>query len=537
MQQELPEADELGGSSRLQCATDRDFEQRYAHLITPVRDLTINSDFDVASCLDHYLEVVSQAPVTDTGGEASVNFTLAAFLTPSSVPVYSRKVAYFHDPVREVARNVSYHTLEGQNAQNADSEEARPTARPTRNNSGFQRLDEIELADELDCLPRPQQAPAKQAAAQDAQFLRQRRRPLSMVMLNTERKTKLHDLEDHLVGYKEDYQLYTNMHLESCQSSDRECGQSLDHTSGCTSPAGCALNVAYDCAHDSPLATPYLPDTVPFCGNSEGFEELPAKPDVGEAFPVSVPKVRQQENRRKPFIVVKRRIDPLDEVAGKCRPLCVRRNARKRPCNESTSLDGSLVPVAAIWISNSQYPHLLAKELQFQKKEMVMPGGERYLHDSIKYLKETLHENYCDSQSQEEEFEDSASDVSDDAGGSSEDLDMSPGDLLVEDGDRDVALLCCTDAGVKQAAQGPPSSVDLSGGDSYEKLYHSNQCELQKCFSEFHPHDLQKTDAERESRIKPLLDIQEKWESESGPFLTLKKNGKVSTLTRTAAEH
>ncbi|XP_077502686.1 condensin-2 complex subunit H2-like [Amblyomma americanum] len=513
---EAPEADMLGGPFLRQSARDRKIERRYVSLLRPVRDLTANFNVDIVTHLDQYLRELSQTPVTYKEGEPSVNFTLAAFVIDGSASVYGRKVDHLHTLVRKVAGEVAHRTSEGHNAQNADhhSRGARPKTSPKRSNREFQTFDEIELADELNIMPRPQQAPGDLAAAQVNRFLR---RPLSMVMLSAEGETELRDLRGDLIGYKEGYRLYsTSKHLEGCEYADEECGHSSDHARGSLPAVGFSLDVEYDCARDSSLATPHLPGTIPPCRYSGGSEELPARADSEVSFPAPVPQAREQEKGQKPFIGVKTCIDSQEEVPSKCRPMLVRSKARKRACDESTSTDGCFVPIAATWVNSTQYPHLFHTELQLRKREMVIPGGERYLRDSMKCLKmkKELREDYCSSQPQEEGFDDSDRGVNDGAGGCFEASDMQPGDLVVMEEDKDVGPVSRMDAGVvRREAQRPTSPVDSSEGDSRQKVRHSIECELDTPMSEFQHLDLQKAVAEWDNRIRPLLDTQEKRES------------------------
>ncbi|KAH8025961.1 hypothetical protein HPB51_014294 [Rhipicephalus microplus] len=191
---------------------------------------------------------------------------------------------------------------------------------------------------------------------------------------------------------------------------------------------------------------PEEPEMAPYCEDVGAFEECPAKPDVEEAPTVPVPPVqnsslakRIKEERIKneqqqpyppiqPFIVVKRLHDPLEEGDGKDKPLVVRRKTRKRAFDECSSTDGEsvstvIVPVAAIWVKQSHYPHLLSKELQLQKKGQVLPGGERFLLETLAAMKK------IDKGGQDQNkdgFEDSTEDVDD----VDDDLDMPYEDLV-----------------------------------------------------------------------------------------------------------
>lgn len=269
---------------------------------------------------------------------------------------------------------------------------------------------------------------------------------------------------------------------------------------------------------------------APYCEDVGAFEECPAKPDVEEAPTVPVPPVqnsslakRIKEERIKneqqpyppiqPFIVVKRLHDPLEEGDGKDKPLVVRRKTRKRAFDECSSTDGEsvstvIVPVAAIWVKQSHYPHLLSKELQLQKKGQVLPGGERFLLETLAAMKK------IDKGGQDQNkdgFEDSTEDVDDVDDG----LDMPSDDLPgTEEEDKGIDLACCADTRMpEEAEQRPSSTEDSLEKDSYQRLVHSYLEEFHEPLSECQLSDLQKRVADWESRIRPLLDIEEERES------------------------
>ncbi|KAL1466348.1 hypothetical protein MTO96_026747, partial [Rhipicephalus appendiculatus] len=108
-------------------------------------------------------------------------------------------------------------------------------------------------------------------------------------------------------------------------------------------------------------------------------------------------------------------------------------------------------------------------------------------------------------------FEDSAEDLDD-----ADDCPDMPSDDLpgAEEEDKDLDLACCADLQLPEAAeQGPPSTEDSLEKDSYEKLVHSYLQEFHEPLSECQLSDLQKRVADWESRIRPLLDIEEERES------------------------
>ncbi|KAL3214489.1 hypothetical protein MRX96_051465 [Rhipicephalus microplus] len=55
--------------------------------------------------------------------------------------------------------------------------------------------EEMDVADSLDDLPTPRQTARNQAAAQRNHFLRQRRKPLAMIVFDTEKESKLYEAE------------------------------------------------------------------------------------------------------------------------------------------------------------------------------------------------------------------------------------------------------------------------------------------------------------------------------------------------------
>ncbi|XP_065306370.1 condensin-2 complex subunit H2 isoform X3 [Dermacentor albipictus] len=531
--------DGLGGSSQRHRAQDREIEQRYANLLTPIRDLTKNFEVDIAAYLDQYLGELSQTPITYQEGESSVNFTQAAFLIQGSAFVYGKKVEYLHSLVQKMAGEIVHNSLKGDTQENA-KESGGASARRKKDDTQFMMHEDMELADSLDDLPTPRQAARNQAAAQRNQFRRQRRRPLAMVVFDTEKETKLFDLKNDVVGYRVDYRLYTGVHemAESQDQQQQECCRDSDPSaSPSMSPMDTSLDMADDCGPASPLPMSEDAEMVPFCGDIGAFEECPAKPDVEETSTVPVPPVRQsslakrikeervkheqQQHPAQPFIVVKRLHDPMEEVMGKDKPLVIRRRTRKRAFDECASLDGKtvstvIVPVAAIWVKQSHYPHLLTKELQLRKQGEVLPGGERYLRQTLEALKKM---DKGKDQSKDG-FEDTAEDV--------DDIDDMPwffGNFIlpntirddlpgVEEEEKDLDLACCANIMLPEVAeQGPPPSDESSERDSYEKLVHSYLQEFHEPLSECQLSDLQKRVADWESRIRPMLDIEEERES------------------------
>ncbi|XP_077399549.1 condensin-2 complex subunit H2 [Vanacampus margaritifer] len=79
-------------------------ENRFAHLLQPIRELTKNWDIDVAAELDDYLEELDQMLISLDGGITELNFAEAALLIQGSTHVYSKKVEMLH--------NLVYQTLD-----------------------------------------------------------------------------------------------------------------------------------------------------------------------------------------------------------------------------------------------------------------------------------------------------------------------------------------------------------------------------------------------------------------------------------------
>ncbi|XP_077557362.1 condensin-2 complex subunit H2-like [Haemaphysalis longicornis] len=125
---------------------DRDIEQRYATLLTLIQDLTKSFEVDIAADLDLCLDEFSQTPVTYQKGEASINFTQAAFLIPGGAFVYGKNQYVAHE--------------------------------------------EMALADNL---PTPRQAARNQAVTAQNLFRKQRQRTISVVVFDTEKEIEIHE--------------------------------------------------------------------------------------------------------------------------------------------------------------------------------------------------------------------------------------------------------------------------------------------------------------------------------------------------------
>ncbi|XP_053200023.1 condensin-2 complex subunit H2 [Scomber japonicus] len=85
-------------------------ENRYAHLLQPIRELTKNWEIDVASELNDYLDELDDMCITFDGGKTRLNFAEAALLIQGSTCIYSKKVELLH--------NLVFQTLEYINDRN-----------------------------------------------------------------------------------------------------------------------------------------------------------------------------------------------------------------------------------------------------------------------------------------------------------------------------------------------------------------------------------------------------------------------------------
>ncbi|XP_046360686.2 condensin-2 complex subunit H2-like [Haliotis rufescens] len=79
-----------------------DLEQRFGHLIQPIRDLTKNWDINICSYLEDYLDELEKIQVTFDDGHTTMNFAEAALLIQGSACVYSKKVEYLYTLVYQV---------------------------------------------------------------------------------------------------------------------------------------------------------------------------------------------------------------------------------------------------------------------------------------------------------------------------------------------------------------------------------------------------------------------------------------------------
>eukprot|EP00698_Gefionella_okellyi_P007234 TRINITY_DN1759_c0_g2_i1.p1 TRINITY_DN1759_c0_g2~~TRINITY_DN1759_c0_g2_i1.p1 ORF type:complete len:612 (+),score=202.37 TRINITY_DN1759_c0_g2_i1:17-1852(+) len=76
-------------------------ENRFAHLLQPIRELADNWSIDIAHDLEEYLGELERVAFTFDGGRTNLNFTEAALLIQGSACVYSKKVEYLYNLVHK----------------------------------------------------------------------------------------------------------------------------------------------------------------------------------------------------------------------------------------------------------------------------------------------------------------------------------------------------------------------------------------------------------------------------------------------------
>ncbi|KAI8781345.1 condensin-2 complex subunit H2-like isoform X2 [Biomphalaria glabrata] len=82
--------------------THGNMEERYSHILQPIRDLAKNFNVDIAHFLEEYLEELDKIEITFDDGVTTMNFSEAALLIQGSAGVYAKKVEYLHALVYQV---------------------------------------------------------------------------------------------------------------------------------------------------------------------------------------------------------------------------------------------------------------------------------------------------------------------------------------------------------------------------------------------------------------------------------------------------
>lgn len=508
-----------GGSSQRLRAQDQEIEQRYANLLTPIRDLTKNWEVDIAAYLDQYLEELSQVSVTYQAGEATINFTQAAFLIQGSACVYGKKVEYLYGLVNQMAGKISHGSIPDQEAQGT-AKESNATSHRHKKDYGFTMHEDMELAENLDDLPGP--LSSRGASARKSQLKRQRRVPLALVIFEEDKHTRLFDLKGDLVGFKVDYGLHNMPRQSSGGLKAVLCGLEHEHAtteiprlehSDVPDPAGCN---GCSISDDSPMASPLRadsPDMMPPCTDIGAFEECAAKSDMmEEEIPLPPPRLsscaKREPVKEEIIIVVKRFYDPMEDHKEN-KPIKVRRRTKKRSLDQDGSTTNDAEPIVPfIWAKEGQYPKLFAKEMELKKSGEVPPGAERLVKKALQAMKDMGKSNHLmDKQG----FEDAPQEVLD---GADAIVDAPCCDSEPEDKDLDLVDFGGADYPPDDTpAPGAAATEDSSEKDSYEKLVHSYLQEFQEPLTDFQLSDLQTRVAEWETRIRPLLDEEEKREA------------------------
>ncbi|KAK3796287.1 hypothetical protein RRG08_041601 [Elysia crispata] len=86
-------------------------EDRFSHLIQPIRDLAKNWDVNIADFLEEYLEDLEKIEITFSDGVTTMNFSEAALLIQGSAGVYAKKVEYLYSLVCHVLDLVTQRSL------------------------------------------------------------------------------------------------------------------------------------------------------------------------------------------------------------------------------------------------------------------------------------------------------------------------------------------------------------------------------------------------------------------------------------------
>ncbi|CAM9617460.1 unnamed protein product [Chrysoparadoxa australica] len=86
-------------------------EERFGHLLQPIRDLAANWDIDVAASLEGYLEELENVTISlespDGSGPQKLNFAEAALLIQGSTSIYSKKVEHLYKLVLQTIEHLA----------------------------------------------------------------------------------------------------------------------------------------------------------------------------------------------------------------------------------------------------------------------------------------------------------------------------------------------------------------------------------------------------------------------------------------------
>ncbi|CAN8003856.1 unnamed protein product, partial [Ixodes pacificus] len=521
---------DIGGSSQRHRAQDLEIEQRYANLLTPIRDLTKNWEVDISAYLDQYLEELSQTPVGYQNGESTVNFTRAAFLIQGSASVYGKKVEYLYSLVQKLASEMTHRGNSGETGEDAQgvAKTAAGASHRRKADYGFSLQEDMGLGENLDDAVGGRTG----RAGRKTRLKRQRRLPLQLVLFEEDKQTRLLDVKGDVVGHQSDYMLHE---LPECSCDPDRCrchrtsleGQRrLDDSDevSVADPAdfdGGGLNVSGAPHLSGPLPDLDISGLGALHEDVGAFEECRAKPDVEpEPEPAPVPLPRnssvgrriKEENRVKkeffsPFrcqdiILVHKFYDPMEDTSALNKPIKIMRRARKRPLKESDDVP----PIYVRWAIEGPFPEAYRKELELQKKGEIMPGGERLYKKALEAMK-----SMDAAVSGKEGFEETVPPEEDDDGCAADDPCKCEPEPDEEKG------IDWPDLGPDRLAEPEPgataaASEEGSDKDSYGTLVHSYLRECQEPMNSFQLTDLQKRVAEWENKIRPTLEEEEERE-------------------------
>ncbi|CAN7941294.1 unnamed protein product [Ixodes pacificus] len=506
---------DIGGSSQRHRAQDLEIEQRYANLLTPIRDLTKNWEVDISAYLDQYLEELSQTPVGYQNGESTVNFTRAAFLIQGSASVYGKKVEYLYSLVQKLASEMTHRGNSGETGEDAQgvAKTAAGASHRRKADYGFSLQEDMGLGENLDDAVGGRTG----RAGRKTRLKRQRRLPLQLVLFEEDKQTRLLDVKGDVVGHQSDYMLHE---LPECSCDPDRCrchrtsleGQRrLDDSDevSVADPAdfdGGGLNVSGAPHLSGPLPDLDISGLGALHEDVGAFEECRAKPDVEpEPEPAPVPLPRnssvgrriKEENRvkKEDIILVHKFYDPMEDTSALNKPIKIMRRARKRPLKESDDVP----PIYVRWAIEGPFPEAYRKELELQKKGEIMPGGERLYKKALEAMKSM-------DAAEKEGFEETVPPEEDDDGCAADDpCEPEPDEEKGID---------WPDLGPDRLAEPEPgataaASEEGSDKDSYGTLVHSYLRECQEPMNSFQLTDLQKRVAEWENKIRPTLEEEE----------------------------
>lgn len=142
-------------------ADSEEAENRYAHLLVPIRDLQKNWDVDLSTLLESYLNelgnvnldvlplAVSKPSLSQPTNSQQIrfmNFAEAALLIQGSTQVYSKKVEYLYALVFKLLELLSKKNVKNrQNPDDNDAENDSP-GKETEDEEPFLSLDDIQVS-------------------------------------------------------------------------------------------------------------------------------------------------------------------------------------------------------------------------------------------------------------------------------------------------------------------------------------------------------------------------------------------------------